>query len=60
MTPQTVHRIAQQIRHFRALLTVQETWAQHQEKSATRDELFREINFWRGVLKSAEHQLAQS
>lgn len=59
MTPDTVHRIAQQIRHFRALLTVQESWTQRQPKTDTRDELFREINFWRGVLKSAEHQLAQ-
>lgn len=59
MTPHTVHRIAQEIRHLRALLTVHETQLQQVEKSAARDEEFRRITFWRGVLKSAEHQLAQ-
>lgn len=59
MTPDTVHRISQKIRHERALLTVEETWAQKQEKSDARDELFRYINFMRSVWKSAEHQLAQ-
>ncbi len=60
MTPHTVHRIAQQIRHERALLTVQETWAQQQEKSDTRDEIFRYVTFMRKVWKAAEHLLAQS
>ena len=60
MTPQTVHRIAQDIRHVRALLTVEETWTQAQEQSAMREEAFRRINFWRRVLKDAEHQLSRS
>lgn len=58
MTPQTIHRIAQDIRHVRALLTVEETWLQAQEKSETQQELFRRINWWRRQLKQAEHQLA--
>jgi hypothetical protein len=57
MTPDTVHRIAQEIRHMRAFLTVQETWAQRQEKVAMRDEEFRRVNFWRRVLKHAEQEL---
>lgn len=59
MTPDTVHRIAQKIRHERALLTTEETWAQKMEKSDARDETFRYITFMRRVWKSAEHLLAQ-
>lgn len=58
MTPQTVHRIAQEIRHIRALLTVEETWAQSQEKTAAREEVYRRINFWRRQLKTAEKELS--
>lgn len=57
MTPDTVHRIAQDIRHVRALFTVEETWLQKQEPSANREEAFRRINFWRKALDAAEHQL---
>lgn len=60
MTPQTVHRIAQDMRHIRALLTVEESWWQAQEKTEAREEGFRRINFWRRVLKDAEHQLSRS
>lgn len=60
MTPQTVHWIAQDIRNFRGLLTAKQTWAQSLEKSETRDEIFRYINWWRNRLKEAEHQLARS
>lgn len=59
MTPETVHRIAQEIRHVRALLTVHETWTQRQEKAPMRDEEFRRITFWRRVLKHAEQELAR-
>jgi hypothetical protein len=58
VSPDTVHVIAQEIRHRRALLTVDEHWWQQQPKSPTRDEGFRRINFWRRVLKEAEQQLA--
>ena len=60
MTPETVHRIAQEIRHTRAFLTVEETWAQRQEKTSQRDEEFRRITFWRRVLKYAEQELART
>jgi hypothetical protein len=57
MAPVTIHRIAQEIQHQRGLLTTEETWAQKQPASSTRDETFRRINFWRGVLKKAEQDL---
>ena len=57
MTPQTVHRIAQEIQHQRGLLTTEETWAQKQPPSVTRDEAFRRVNFWRRVYKLAEQEL---
>ena len=44
---------------FRALLTVEETWAQHQGRSETISEIFRRINFWRSVLKVAEDRLSR-
>jgi hypothetical protein len=59
MTPDTVHHIAQEIRHFRALLTVEETWAQHQGRNETVTEVFRRINFWRAILKVAEDRLSR-
>jgi hypothetical protein len=59
MSPHTVHLIAQEIRHFRALLTVQETWAQRQDRSDTISDMFRRINFWRGILKVAEDRLSR-
>lgn len=58
MTPAMVHRIAQEIRHLRALLTAQESWQQQQPKSPTQAEEFRRITFWRRVLKAAEQQIA--
>jgi hypothetical protein len=58
MTPAMVHRIAQEIRHYRALLSAQETWQQRQPQSLTQAEEYRRITFWRRVLKSAEAQLA--
>lgn len=57
MTPQTVHRISQEIQHQRGLLTTEETWAQKQPAGPTRDETFRRINFWREMYKAAEQRL---
>lgn len=58
MQPLTVHRIAQEIRHSRALLTSEETWWQQQPRGETQADGFRRINFWRQVLKDAEDRLA--
>ncbi len=58
MTPQTVHQIAQEIRHFRALLTAQEQWAQQQPRTESIKEAFRRITFWRERLKDAERELS--
>ena len=57
MTPQTVHRISQEIQQMRGLLTTDETWAQKQPAGPMRDETFRRINFWRDRLKEAEQRL---
>jgi len=54
VTPHTVHRITQEVRQLRALLTVEETWAQHQPKTSTRDETFRRVTFWRYILRLTE------
>lgn len=54
MTPHTVHRITQEVRQLRALLTVEETWTQSQPKTVTRDETFRRITFWRYILRLTE------
>lgn len=60
MTPDTIHRLCQEIKHQRALLTVQESWLQRQPKSDTRDEGFRYINHKRKVLKFEEQLLITS
>lgn len=57
MTPETAHLLGQEIRHHRALLTVRESWLQRQPRSETQAEGFRQINFWRGILKHAEERL---
>lgn len=58
MSPQTVHWLAQEIQKRKALLTVEETWLQQQEKSDIRDEAFRRITFWREIYKTAEAKLS--
>lgn len=57
MTPDTVHMLAQMIRHQRALATSLEKWV----KSATfnREEALQAIWMFRGVLDSYEAQLSQ-
>lgn len=59
MSPQTVRRIAQEIRHQRDLLTAEERWTQQQPKSPMRDEAFRRIVFWRRFYERAEQELTQ-
>ncbi len=59
MTPDTVHRLAQEIRHERSLLTTRELWLQKQEKTAMRDEEFRIINFRKKVIRYAEQELGR-
>lgn len=60
MTPYLTHWIAQEIRHKRALLTVEETYVRVQPKTPTQHDAFERITFWRRVLKDAEHQLSRS
>lgn len=58
MTPDTVHLLAQFIRHERGLATALETWLRRQPASATCDELREVIGAFRGVLASYESQLS--
>lgn len=59
MTPYLVHWIAQEIRHRRALLTVEEAFWRTQDKGVSREQAFQRVTFWRRVLKDAEHQLSR-
>lgn len=58
MKPETVHLIAQDIRHRRGYLSKRDEWFRKQEPSEMRSEGFREINFWRWVYTMAEEALA--
>lgn len=58
MKPQTIHRITQEIRHERAAVTVEETWAQSLSVSEIRDEIFRYIVFRRWMLRLKELLIA--
>lgn len=61
MSPATIRRIAQEIRHMRAQLTVEETWLQHHRATGGEaiGEGFRRVNFWREVLVEAEAKLGR-
>ena len=59
MTPQTVHWLVQDLQHRRALVTAEETWAQKQDPSDMRAEMFRRIVFRRYILRVEELVLAQ-
>lgn len=60
MTPAMVHRIAQEIRYFRAMLTKEQEWVAAQPLTDSHVESFRRIRFWRMVLKFGEERLANS
>lgn len=59
LTPDSVHLIAQQIRHLREWLVAEERWARANEHHEMISERFRQINFWRSVLNHAEHKLSR-
>lgn len=58
MSPDMVHRMCQEIRHQRALLTAEEKWARTQPYSDTRVEIFQRINLWRDALDYIERKIA--
>lgn len=60
MTPATIRRIVQEIRHQRELLTAEERWAQTQAPSDQRAETFRRIRFWREAYADIEQKLGNS
>lgn len=57
MSPDTVHLLAQVIRHHRALLTSLEKWVRSQ--TFNREEAQTAIFMFRGVLDSYEAQLSR-
>ena len=59
MTPDSIHLLAQVIRHHRALVTSFEKWVRTQPRSETCRELTQMIAVARGVLDGYERQLSQ-
>ena len=57
MKADTQRLIGQEIRHQQEALTAQVKWLQRQPEGVTRQEGFRRVNFWRNVLRDAEHRL---
>jgi hypothetical protein len=60
MNPDTVHRLAQEIRIVRSFLNADELWWQKQPHSDGQIEAFQRINFWRTVVRGAEIRLSQT
>jgi hypothetical protein len=60
VTEATRRRIEQQIRQYRGLLTAQEQWIQQLPRDDIVREMFREVNFWRNVLRDAEARLTRT
>lgn len=58
MTPDTVHRIAQELRSLRALLTADLKWALSQPPSDMRRSFEHRVEFWREILNEAERRIA--
>ena len=59
MTPDTVHLVAQLIRHQRALMTSIEKWVSKQEPCRTTLELLAVTGMQRQILDSFEWQLSR-
>jgi hypothetical protein len=59
LTPDTVHRIAQELRFLRGLLEAEKKWALVQTTGETQRQLLLRIYFWRGVLNTAEKRLSR-
>lgn len=59
MSPFMVHRIAQEIRQFRAFLSSHEKWLQSQDRVPLVFDEFQRVNFWRRTLKHAEAELTR-
>jgi hypothetical protein len=58
VTPDTVHRVAQELRSLRALLTADLKWALSQPPSDMRKSFEHRIEFWREILNEAERRIA--
>jgi hypothetical protein len=58
MTPDTVHFLAQQIRHIRGLLAVGQAWEGKQHPDEMNGQSHEVTRFWRDVLRFAEDRLS--
>jgi hypothetical protein len=59
VTPDTVHFVAQMIRHNRAMATSFEKWVRKQPASPACREMVQVIAVYRGVLEMLETQVSQ-
>jgi hypothetical protein len=59
MTPDTIHLVAQMIRHQRAMATSFETWIRKQPRSPACRELLQVVAVQRGIFDQIESQLSQ-
>lgn len=60
MTPETERRIALEIEHYQAFLTIEEKWLRGQPYSAARDESFRRIKWWRRQFDRAKAAIGET
>jgi hypothetical protein len=59
VTPDSIHLVAQMIRHHRAQATSLEKWTRKQPPSPTCRELLQMLAVYRGVLTNIEAQIVQ-
>ena len=59
MTPDTVHFVAQMIRHNRAMATSFEKWVRKQPASPACREMLQVLAVYRGVLMTVEEQVSK-
>jgi len=59
LTPDTVHFVAQMIRHNRAMATSFEKWVRKQPASPACREMLQVLAVYRGVLMTVEEQVSK-
>lgn len=59
MTPDTIHFVAQMIRHSRAMATSTEKWVRSQPPAPFCREMLQVLAVVRGVLENVEQQVSQ-
>jgi hypothetical protein len=59
MTPDTIHFVAQMVRHNRAMATSFEKWVRKQPPSPACREMLQVLAVYRGVMTNVEEQLVK-